>query len=493
MSRSLRPAAPWVTLVACCVAQFMVILDVTIVNVALPQMRQDLGLSVTGQEWVVNAYTLTFAGFLMLGGRAADLWGRRRIFLVGLALFTACSLLGGLAQNGTWLIFARAAQGLGGAILAPATLSLLTSRFTEPIERRRALGAWSTTSASGAAVGVLAGGVLTSLLDWRWVLFVNVPLGAAIIVLAVWGLSESRVEGTRPRLDVMGAVTVTLGLAILVYGIVGTDSHPWGSAQTMITLGVGVVLLILFVLTETRIAKSPLVPFSVFKRRGLTVANGVTVAIGAANFGGYFFLSLYLQQVTSYSPLRAGLAFLPIGLSAFAGASMGTRLVARIGVRNQLALGPAIAATGLIWMATVLTPQSAYLTDLLGPLILFGAGAGLTFVPMAMGATQGVPPHQQGLASALINTTRQVGGALGLAIMASAASSLTGRHSASESMSAALTDGYGLAFLIAGLGLAAATLLAFAMPTAVRREHGGPSASDADVADVRPRVEQRGN
>lgn len=469
-------AATWATLVGCCVGQFMVILDVTIVNVALPQMRHDLGLSISGQQWVINAYALTFAGFLILGGRAADLWGRRRVFLTGMALFTLCSLAGGLAQDGTWLIAARAAQGIGGAILAPATLTLLTTRFTDPEERRRALGAWSTTSASGAAAGVLAGGILTDLLSWRWVLFVNVPIGAAVIALVLVAVPESRLEGARSRLDVLGAVTVTLGMAILVYGVVGTDSHPWGSAQTVVTLVLGVVLLIAFALIETRVAKTPLVPFSVFKRRSVSIVNAITVTIGVANFGGYFFISLYLQQVAGYSPLRAGLAFLPIGLSAFTGSMVGAWLVGRIGVRNQLIMGPALAAAGLIWMAAVLTPESAYLEHMFGPLILFGFGIGISFGPMAMAATQGMPTQQQGLASGLINTTRQVGGAIGLAALATAASSLT-RHSITESMPAALTNGYVLAFFIAGLGLIVGMLLAFALPRDDRHELHEPRPS----------------
>ncbi|MFC4032348.1 MFS transporter [Streptomyces polygonati] len=489
MSLKLRSAPPWAVLVACCTAQFMVILDVTIVNVALPQMRDALGLSTNGLQWVVNAYTLTFAGFLMLGGRAADLWGRRRIFLIGLVLFTVCSLIGGLAQNGAWLITARAAQGIGGAILAPATLSLLTSRFTDPHERRRALGAWSITSASGAAVGVLVGGILTDLLDWRWVLFVNVPIGAAVVALALLAMAESRPDGAKPRLDVLGALTVTSGLAVLVYGIVGTTSHPWGSAQTLITLAVGAALLTVFAITETRIAANPLVPFSVFKRRSLTVVNAVTLSIGAANFGTYYFLSLYLQQVQKYSPLQAGLDFLPVGLSAFTGALIGTRLVVRLGVRNQLILGTAVAASGLIWIAATVAPGQSYLGNLLIPLILFGGGIGLSFTPMAMGATQGVPPDQAGLASGLINATRQVGGAIGLAAMATAASSVTSRHTASAGIPRALTDGYALAFLIAGLGLVAGMLLAFALPSASGQKHGTERAQAAP--DTRKAVSAR--
>ncbi|GAA5178501.1 MFS transporter [Rugosimonospora acidiphila] len=487
---AMRTAPAWATLVVCCVAQFMVVLDVTIVNVALPQMRQDLGLSVNSQQWVVNAYTLTFAGFLMLGGRAADLFGRRRIFMIGLVIFTVCSLVGGVAQSSGWLIGARAAQGLGGAVLAPATLSLLTSRFTDPHARRRALGAWATTAASGAAVGVLAGGVLTDLLDWRWVLFVNVPIGIAVLVLAMLSLSESRLNRTGQRLDVLGATTVTLGLAAVVYGIVGTDTNSWGSARTIGVLAAGAVLLAAFAVIETRIAGQPLVPFSIFKMRSLSVANGVAVTIGMALFGAYFFLSLYLQQVAGYSPLRAGLAFLPVGLSTFLGSLIGTRVVHHIGYRRQLLLGPALSAAGLIWMATTLQAGDAYLPHILGPLILFGLGVGLSFVPMTLAATHGMPPHQAGLASGLINTTRQVGGAVGLAVMATFASSVSRGHhpTGPQSVATALTAGYDRAFLIAGLALVVAVVLALALPSAAQQRANEQAVSEQPSQQPQARV-----
>jgi EmrB/QacA subfamily drug resistance transporter len=473
----------WATLAVCCVAQFMVVLDVSIVNVALPQMRHDLGLSVTGQQWVVNAYTLTFAGFLMLGGRAADLFGRRRIFMLGLALFTGFSLLGGLAQSGAWLIGARAAQGVGGAILAPATLSLLTSKFTDPQERRRALGAWSATAASGAAVGVLAGGVLTDVLDWRWVLFVNVPIGIALLAAASVALVESRATEARRRLDVPGAVTVTAGLAVLVYGIVSTNVHPWGSPRTIVTLAVGAVLLLIFGVFEARIAKDPLVPLGVFRRRSLSVANGIAVTIGIALFGMYFFLSLYLQQVAGYTPLKGGLAFLPAGLSTLVGALIGTRLVARIGARRQLVLGPAIGAAGLFWISR-LSVGDSYLPHMFGPLVLVGIGLGLSFVPMTIAATAGVPPHQAGLASALINTTRQMGGAVGLAVMATVAAGAASHHGpGAGALATALTHGYDRAFVIAGaalvIGAAAALLLPRSAPES--RAAAVPAAAPVSV------------
>src|SRR3984957_11096721 len=275
-----RAFSKWGVLTICAVAQFMVVLDVTIVNVALPKMRDALGLSITGQQWVVNAYTLTFAGFLMLGGRAADLFGRRRVFMLGLSLFTGASLLGGLAQDGAWLIAARAAQGIGGAILAPTSLTILTSTFTDMTERRRAIGVWSATAASGSAAGVLAGGILTDLLNWRWVLFVNVPIGLVMLVAAQRVLPESRAQGPRVRLDVEGAFTITAGLALFVYGIVGTDTHAWGSTQTVLALLGGVAFLVAAIFIEARVADEPLVPLDIFRRRSLSAANGIAVTIG---------------------------------------------------------------------------------------------------------------------------------------------------------------------------------------------------------------------
>ncbi len=458
----------WAVLAICCMAQFMVVLDVAIVNVALPQMRHDLGLSVTGQQWVVNAYTLTFAGLLMLGGRAADLFGRRRVFMLGLGLFTVCSLLGGLAQNGPWLIAARAAQGVGGAILAPATLSLLTTRFFEPAERRRALGAWSATAASGAAIGVLAGGILTDLLNWRWVLFVNVPIGIVLLAGAWLALTESRLDGAHRSLDLPGALTVTAGLSILVYGIVSTDTHSWGSVQTVTTLTAGGILLLAFFFIESRLAAQPVVPLSIFKMKTLSAANGIAVTVGAALFGMYFFLSLYLQQVNGYSPLKAGLAFLPAGLATMAGALNAARLVARIGPRRQLVTGLLLAAAGLAWMSTV-SAHAGYFAHVFGPVLLVGVGLGLSFVPMTMAATTGVPPHEAGLASGLINTSRQVGGAVGLALMATVASSAARGHAATASATlAGLTNGYDRAFAAAAATLVVGAGLALLLPGVVR-------------------------
>jgi EmrB/QacA subfamily drug resistance transporter len=461
--RAGRAVPGWAALAVCCLAQFMVVLDISIVNVALPQMKAGLHLSPGGEQWVINAYTLTFAGLLMLGGRAADLFGRRRVFLLGVGLFTGFSLLGGLAQNGAWLIAARALQGTAGAVLAPATLSLLTTTFTAPAARRRAVGAWSATAASGAAIGVLAGGILTDLLDWRWVLFVNVPVGIVLLAGAAWALTESRAGDAAGRLDVPGAVTVTAGMALLVYGIVGTGTHPWGSARTISILAAGIAMLGAFVLIEARLARHPLVPLGVFRRRSLTAANGVSFVIGASIFSLFFFLSLYLQQVNDYTPLRAGLAFLPVGLAILAAALLAARLVARIGARRQLVIGLLLAAAGLAWM-TQLAPGDGYWPGVFLPGLLAGAGFGLSFAPMTMGATAGVPPQQAGLASGLVTTSRQVGGALGLAIAATVASAVHAQSTAPHAVAAALTTGYDRAFAISAAVLAAGALVALLLP-----------------------------
>lgn len=475
-------------LAVCCIAQLMVVLDVSVVIVALPQMRHDLGLSVTGQQWVVNAYTLTFAGFLMLGGRAADLFGRKRVFLLGLGLFTAFSLIGGLAQDGAWLIIARAAQGLGGAVLAPATLSLLTTNFPDPDRRRKALGAWSATAASGAAIGVLLGGVLTDVLDWRWVLFVNVPIGAALVAMTILAVPESKASTGARSLDVPGALTVTAGLAVLVYGIVGTDAHSWGSTATLVPLAIGAALLVAFFAIESRFAANPLVPLGIFRRRSLTVANAIGAAVGVSLFGMYFFLSLYIQQVNGDNALRGGLCYLPGGLATLAAALVGSRLVAKIGARRQLMIGPVIAAAGILWL-TRLTPGDSYWTHIFGPFVLAGLGFGLSFVPMTMAATAGLPQNQAGLAAALINTTRQVGGAVGLAVMATiaagAVSTATAAHVASHrpgavrELASALTTGYDRAFWISAVALLIGAALASLLPAL-----SAPQARTAAVGNV---------
>jgi len=461
-----RASSKSTTLVLCALAMFMVVLDGTIVNVALPQMRQALHLTITSQQWVVNAYTLTFAGFLMLGGRAADLFGKRRMFMIGVVLFTGASLLGGLAQSGAWLIGARAIQGVGGAILAPTALTILTSTFVEVTERRRAMGVWSAVASCGSVAGVLAGGILIDLLNWRWVLFVNVPTGVVMLAMSQRALPVLRAEGPRGQLDLGGAFAITGGLTLFVYGIVNTDTRPWGSAETVIPMVAGVALLAVALFIEGRVAAQPLVPLGIFRRRSLTAANGIGVTIGAGLFGVFFFVSLYLQQLVGFSALRTGVAMLPPATTTLVGALLAPRLVALIGAKRQLIIGTALAAGGLFWLS-FLPFGGSYWVYLLGPMAIFGFGVGVSFVPMTLTATNGVAPAERGLAAGLINTTRQMGGALGLAVLATVAAS-TSAHDRSKGLArgAAVTSGYDRSFLLAGLLLLVGTCLAFLVSSA---------------------------
>ena len=329
-----RHTPDWILLALACVAQFMVILDVSVVNVALPSIGRDLHYSTTGLQWVVNAYVLTFAGFLLLGGRAADIYGRRRVFLFGLILFSAASLVGGFAQDSAWLTAARAVQGIGGAVLSPVTLTIIVTTFSPGPKLARALGLWGATSGAAGAAGVLLGGILTAELSWRWVLFINVPIGIAAALVAVAYLTEAR-GTTRQRLDIGGAITVTAGLAVLVYTIVGTDQYPWASTRTITGLIVSAVLLTGFFAWQLR-SREPLVPLALFKVRSVTGGNVVMLLVGAAFFSMWYFLSLYLQDVLHFGPLRAGFAFLPMGLAIMAGAQGSSRLMSKTGFRPLL-------------------------------------------------------------------------------------------------------------------------------------------------------------
>jgi len=466
----------WAVLAVCCAAQFMVVLDFSIVNVALPAMRSSLGLSIAGQQWVVNAYALTFAGLLLCGGRAADLLGKRGVFLAGLGLFTLASLAGGLSQEGAELVAARAVQGLGGAVLAPATLSVLTTTYTEPYSRARALGAWSATAASGAATGVLAGGLLTQLVSWRAVLFVNVPIGAVLFVLAWYALATAGPgQGAKLReLDLGGALLATAGLSVLVYGVVSTGSHPWGSTRTIAVLAVGAALLATFVVVEARVVTRPLVPLGVFANRSLATANAVAMMVGAVLFSSFFFLSLFLQQVDGYSALKAGLAFLPQALVTLVTSLSVSRLVRRVSPRRLLFAGPLVAAGGLVWLSQ-LSVGAGYFSDMLGPFLLAGAGLGACFVPMTLAATAGVAPKEQGLASGIVNTSRFVGGSLGLAALAALAASRTSQLLAGQpnltavARARALTAGYDRAFLVAAALCVAASLAGAMVPSSASR------------------------
>jgi EmrB/QacA subfamily drug resistance transporter len=457
-------APGWAVLLVCCLAQFMVVLDISVVTVALPQMRLGLSMSASAEQWIINAYTLTAGGFLLLGGRASDLFGRRRMFVSGLVLFTLASLAGGLAQDGGWLIAARAAQGLGAAVLAPATLSVVTTTFPDPGQRRRALGYWSATAASGAAAGVLAGGVLTDLLGWRWVLFINVPVGVVLVAAAVVALPESTAGLAHRHLDLAGAVTVTAGMTALVYGVISAQTRAWGSPVTIGALAAAAALLAAFGIIEAWVAPYPLVPLHLFRHRALTMANLIGLANGTALFGMYIFLSLYLQQASHYSPLKGGLAFLPVGLSTMAGALYSARLVARIGLRRQLAAGLLVGAAGLFWLSQ-LTAGAPYASHVLVPLLLAGTGFGMSIVPLTMGATAGVPASQAGLASGLIQTSRTIGGAIGLAAMGTAAAAVTSQARIG-SVAAALTSGYDRAFAIAAVILLGGAALTPLLPKA---------------------------
>jgi EmrB/QacA subfamily drug resistance transporter len=474
----------WPTLVLACTAQFMVILDVSVVNVALPSIRHGLGFTEQDLQWVVNAYTVTFAGFLLLGGRAADLLGRRRVFVGGLLLFALASLLGGIAGSQVMLIAARAGQGIGGAVVSPASLSILTTTFKEGAERNRALGAWGAMGGAGGSAGVLLGGVLTDALSWRWILFINVPIGVAAAALALRYVAEGRNPERARDFDLAGATTVTLGLIALVWAIVRTDVNGWGSLETLGVMGLGLALIGVFLAIESRLATSPLMPLRLFASRMLSGANLTMFLLGAAMFGMWFFVSLYLQQVLGYSPIDAGLAFLPMTLSIVIGSTLASRAVSRVGVRPLLAAGMSIQAVGLVLFSTV-SANGSYLGDVLVPSLLVAGGIGLSFVPVTIAAVSGVEPSEAGLASGLVNTSRLMGGALGLAILATLATSrangeLPNHAVGAHVLHAAMTDGYHLGFSVgAGFALAGALVALLVLRSVRPRRHLEPAAAES--------------
>ncbi|MFG3138165.1 MFS transporter [Streptomyces sp. NPDC048211] len=433
----------WAVVLAACTGQFLVVLDVSVVNVALPSMRTDLGLSAAGLQWVLNAYSIAFAGFILLGGRAADLYGRKRMFLVGLGLFTAASLAGGLAQEGWQLLAARAAQGLGAAVLAPATLTLLTAAVPEGQARTRAIGTWMAVGAGGGAAGGLVGGVLTDALSWRWVLLINVPIGALVLIGAALKLAEGRAGG-RSRIDLLGALLVTAGLASVAYGIVQTEASGWTAAATLLPLLGGVALLALFVLVEARTAK-PLMPLRVLGARAVAAANVAMFVIGSATFSMWYFMTVYAQNVLGYSALEAGLALMPTSVAVVVGSTCAPRLMVRTGAKNLALVGTAVAAAGFGWQSTM-TADGSYLTAVCLPGVLMMAGTGLAATPLATLATSGAAPGEAGLVSGLVNTSRTMGGALGLAVLSTVAAARTDGSSGAVE----LTAGYALAFRTAG-------------------------------------------
>jgi EmrB/QacA subfamily drug resistance transporter len=457
----------WAVLVVVCLAQFMVVLDATIVNVALPSIQRGLHFSNANLQWVINSYTLMFGGFLLLGGRAADFFGRRRLFLAGVAVFAIASLINGLAQSSEMLIIGRGLQGLGGAMVSPAALSIITTTFAEGPDRTKALGVWSAIAAGGAAVGLLMGGVLTDALSWQWCFFVNVPVGIGAIVAAVRYVPESLAEHKPDTVDIAGAVSVTSGLVILVYAIVKAQQWGFGSARTLGLGAVAVALLAAFVLIERR-SKAPLVRLGIFRLRSLTGANSVMLLVAAGMFSMFFFATLYLQDVLGYSPLKAGLAFLPVTAGIMVGAGLAQQGIRKLGARLQTVVGIGTATVGM-FLLTALPAHGSYMSDLFPGLLLIAFGMGMTFVPITLMATTGVHGDDQGLASGLLNTAQQVGGALGLAILstvsfnhASSQLSSLGHAPSATDRTAALVSGYTTAFTVGAflMGIGALLILA---------------------------------
>jgi EmrB/QacA subfamily drug resistance transporter len=443
---------PWVVLVLICLAQFMVVLDATIVNVALPSIQKDLQLSEGNLQWIVNAYTLVFGGFLLLGGRAGDLLGRKRLFLVGLVIFTAASLLDGLASSEGMLIGARALQGLGAALISPAALSIISTTFAEGKERARALAVWAAIAIGGSAVGLILGGVLTQYFSWPWIFFVNVPVGIAAFILSLRLIPESRDLHAHRSYDVAGAVTVTAGLMTLVYGIVGAESAGWGSTKTLGLFALAAALLATFVVVELR-AKAPLVRLSIFKIRSLLTANVAMFLAMSGMFAMFFFNTLYIQRVLGYGPLKAGIAFLPFTAGIMISAGIASQFAPRIGVRPVAAVGFLLSAAGLV-LLTQLPVDGSYLENLLPSIVLTSLGMGAVFMPLTLIATTGLKDEDQGLASGLFNTSQQIGGAFGLAVLSTLATSKSA--SAGGSQAEALVVGFQWAFAAGAVAMLAA-------------------------------------
>jgi EmrB/QacA subfamily drug resistance transporter len=478
MSSAAAPTAPdplrWKALVVLAVAQFMVVLDASIVNVALPSIQTDLDFSDSSLQWVVNAYTLAFGGFLLLGGRAADLFGRRRVFIAGLGLFSIASLAGGFATTSEWLIIARGVQGLGAAIVAPAALSIVTTTFTEGAERNKALGIWGALAGAGGAVGVLLGGMLTEWAGWEWVLFVNVPIGVAAAVLAPRFVRESKGQ-EETSLDIAGATLVTGGLVVLVYALVDAESAGWGSGQTLGLIALALVLLTAFVVVELRLVKHPVMPLQIFRNRNVASADAVALLVGASLFSMFFFISLYLQQVLGFSALDAGLAYLPLALTIIVSAGSASQLVTKVGPKPILVTGLVLTAVGLL-LFTQVSVGGSYLGDVLIPSLVVAAGLGFSFVPLTITAVAGVTHNEAGLASGLINTAQQVGGALGLAVLSSIANSRASAVLGSgvpnpAAVPNALTEGFQIAFAVgAGFALIGIVIALVAVPSVSRQE-----------------------
>jgi EmrB/QacA subfamily drug resistance transporter len=482
----------WLALLLVCAAQLMIVLDGTIVNVALPAIQSSRGCPHVSLSWVVNAYLLTFGGFLLLGGRAGDLFGRRRVFMIGLALFTLASLFCGLAGSQALLVAARAVQGLGGAIIAPAALSIIITTFTEPTDRARAMGIWGFVASGGGTIGVLLGGVLVGTLGWPWIFLVNLPIGIVALALCRPLLDVGRGESTDGGFDLAGALLVTASLVAAVYAIVGTNTVGWASVQTVLLLGAA-LLMGLFVAVEAR-TRVPLVPLGIFRSRNLTVSNVVMILTVAGIFGWFFFGALYLQRVLGYGSLQTGMAFLPATLVLGAlSYSAAAKVVNRFGVKPMLVVGMSLLVASLLLFARAPVGGS-YLVDVLPGMLLLGLGASFAFLTVILASVSGVPERDAGLASGLVNTAQQLGGALGLAVLASVAASRTeGLLEAGSGSVAALNGGYHVAFLLSGIFVTLATVLAAALLRLSKdgKEVGGkmstpPSAAGDSGAGLTP-------
>jgi EmrB/QacA subfamily drug resistance transporter len=447
---------PWLVLVLICLAQFMVILDATIVNVALPSIQKDLGLSEANLQWIVNAYTLVFGGFLLLGGRAGDLLGRKRLFLIGLVIFTSASLLNGLSSSSGMLIGFRALQGLGAALISPAALSIISTTFAEGKERAKALGVWAAIAIGGSAVGLVLGGALTQSFSWPWIFFVNVPVGVFAFFAALRYVPESRDEHAHRSYDIGGAASVTGGLMALVYAIVKAETAGWGSTTTIGFFVLAVVLLIAFVVIELRSAE-PLVRLSIFRVRSLSTANLSMFLVGSGMFAMFFFNTLYIQRVLDYGPLKAGLAFLPFTAGVMASAGIASSFTPKIGVRPVAAAGMIATVIGMLLFARM-PVDGAYAVDVLPAMHICSIGMGAVFMPLTLDATTGLKDQDHGLASGLINTSQQIGGALGLAILSTIAA---GRSHGSAP--AQLVQGFHYAFAGSAVFVAAALVTMLAL------------------------------
>jgi EmrB/QacA subfamily drug resistance transporter len=463
----------WLALYILCLGDLMIVLDSTIVNVALPSIREDLGFSQTSLAWVVNAYLLTFGGFLLLSGRLGDIYGHRRLFLIGIALFTVASVACGVSTTPGLLVAARAVQGFGGAVVSAVALSLMMNLFTEQADRAKAMGIFGFVMSGGGTLGVLLGGVLTDTLNWHWIFLVNVPIGVAVIVLTLKLLPGAHGSAAGGRLDVAGAVTVTASLMLAVYAIVNGNDTGWTSGQTLGLLGAAVVLLVAFVSIEARV-RSPLIPLALFKLRNIVVANTVGILWAAAMFAWFFVSALYLQLVLGYSPLEVGLAFLPANLimGAFS-IGLSARLVMRFGFRIPLSAGLLVAAVGLVLFARA-PVDGSFVVDVLPSMILLGVGAGMAFNPVLLAAMSDVDPSESGLASGVVNTAFMMGGALGLAVLVSLASSRTDSLRASaHGPLASLNGGYHAAFLVGALFAASAAIIGGTLLRTRQQAHAG--------------------